>query len=158
LQAVLDLLSDASYKQNDLTDELDSLPDAAVDAMLAAFTYLQKLGLNVWNEIGLRLRPMSSPGHMVLGSNALHNLHILSGVLPDHEAGAVTSSETEAHSESAWEPADMAFPHQESNHLAVQERIRPLSRAPCCTCWTEQSQQQAPGSYDSGLHIHWWTA
>jgi hypothetical protein len=49
--------------------------------MLGAFTYLGKLGLKIWDEVGMVLQPVSQPGHMTLGSNALHNLHILIGVV-----------------------------------------------------------------------------
>lgn len=80
MQGVCDLLSVACQKQDNFTAGLGGLPYGAVNAMLGAFTYLGNLGLRIWNEFGMHLQPVSKAGHMTLGSNALHNLHILTGV------------------------------------------------------------------------------
>lgn len=56
-----------------------ALEDAVLSAMLPAFRYLKGLGLDVWNESGLTLMPLSQPGYMRLSSNALAQLNVLEG-------------------------------------------------------------------------------
>jgi hypothetical protein len=57
-----------------------ALEDAVLSAMLPAFRYLKSLGLDLWNESGLTLMPVSQPGYMTLSSNALAQLHVLEGL------------------------------------------------------------------------------
>ena len=59
--------------------QVQQLPAPVTRALLGAFRYLKGLGLEVWNESGLTLRPMTQPGHMCLSSNALAQLNVLEG-------------------------------------------------------------------------------
>ena len=63
-------------------EQAAALDDGALTALLAAFRYLKGLGLELWNEAGLALRPVTDPGHMTLSSNALAQLHVLEGAPP----------------------------------------------------------------------------
>jgi ABC-type thiamine transport system ATPase subunit len=79
VQEVGVLCTGAAAQAAAFVEQASALPDAALAALLAAFRYLKSLGLEVWNEEGLRLRPVSEPGHMCLSSNALAQLRVLEG-------------------------------------------------------------------------------
>jgi hypothetical protein len=57
------------------------LDESSLAALVGAFQYLKSLGLELWNEEGMRLLPLDKPGHMALSSNTLAQLHVLEGML-----------------------------------------------------------------------------
>ena len=80
MQEIGKLCTGAADKTEAFLAQAGALADAPLAAMLGAFRYLKTLGLEVWNEAGLALRPVSQPGHMCLSSNALAQLNVLEGV------------------------------------------------------------------------------
>lgn len=73
------MFSTGSQAAGSIASAIPDLPGGAVDCMSASFGYLKSLGLEVWNEAGLRLQSVEQPGVMTLSSNALANLHVFLG-------------------------------------------------------------------------------
>lgn len=64
MQAVVSLYGGQKTAKDDFLSAVPNLPAGALRALAVAFQYLKGLGLEVWNEGGLSLRPLSEPGHM----------------------------------------------------------------------------------------------
>lgn len=86
------MFSTGSQAADSIASAVLTLPAAVVDCMTASFGYLKSLGLEVWNEAGLRLQSMEQPGVMALSSNSLTNLHVFVGMLYGHNSSDNFSS------------------------------------------------------------------
>ena len=79
MQEIAALCTGSDASKQAFEEQAATLDDAVLASLLGAFQYLKGLGLELWNEAGLALRPLTDPGHMTLGSNALAQLHVLEG-------------------------------------------------------------------------------
>lgn len=73
------MFTKGSQAADSIAAAVPTLPVGAVECMAASFAYLKSLGLEVWNEVGLKLQSVEQPGVMTLSSNALSNLRVFVG-------------------------------------------------------------------------------
>jgi hypothetical protein len=75
------LCTGPSASKAEFEKQCSELDTSGLAVLVGAFGYLKSLGLELWNETGMRLLPLDNPGHMALSGNALTQLHVLEGAI-----------------------------------------------------------------------------